>query len=263
MATVWIAGIVLIVAGVVAFFFMRGTKRDLHAMIGTETFTIPELETERGASDEVGARGSFRKTAEVVGAAHPRPEGVLTSELSKSDCVWYRYTVEREYEHTEYRDGRRRTSRRTEKLTDHASQAGFAVVDEQGRTIGVDPSGERPDKPEQVVDRFEPHEGGRSSMELFGVKIPNIGRGGNRTIGYKYKEWIVRPGQRLYVHGEVHDRIGPLVIGKPEDGGFFVISTRTEAELRKSHETRHKLLAGGTIGGVVIGLGLLVAGLVS
>jgi len=259
---VWIAGLVLIAAGVAAFFFMQHTKRELHAMIGTETFTIPELEDQRKISDDLGAKGSFRKSAEVVGAAHPPPSGARTSELSKTECVWYRYTVEREYEHTEYRDGKRHTRRRTEKLTDHQSNNGFAIIDEAGRTIGVDPGGERPDRPEQVVDRFEPHEGGRSSVELFGVRLPSFG-GGNRTIGYKYKEWVVRPGQRLYVHGEVHDRKGPLIIGKPSEGGFFIISTRTEGELRKAHETKHKFLAAGSIAGVLIGLGLVVGQLVT
>lgn len=253
----WVVGAILIVAGVAAFFFMQHTKKELHAMIGTQTLSIPELEAERQVSDELGAKGAFRKVTEVVGAAHPRPEGVLTAELSKSECVWYRYVVEREYEHVEYRDGDRRTSRRTEKMTDHSSNSGFAVLDEQGRTIGVDPSGERPDSPEQVVDRFEPKEGGRDSVELFGIKLPSFG-GGNRTIGYKYKEWVVRPGQRLYILGEVHDKIGPLVIGKPADGGHFILSTRTEGELRKSRETRHKWLGVGTIAGVVIGLGLVV-----
>ncbi|GAA1244638.1 hypothetical protein GCM10009676_33110 [Prauserella halophila] len=249
-------------AGVAAFFFMQHTKKELHAMIGTETLSIPELEAERTVSDELGAKGSFRKATEVVGAAHPRPEGVLTSELGKHECVWYRYTVEREYEHVEYRDGDRRTSRRTEKMTDHASNAGFAVIDEAGRTIGVDPSGERLDSPEQVVDRFEPAESGRDSVELFGIKLPSFG-GGNRTIGYKYKEWIVRPGQRLYILGEVHDRIGPLVIGRPSEDGYFIVSTRSEGELRRSRETRHKFLALGTVAGVVIGTGLVVAQVVS
>lgn len=262
MTGVWIAGAILIVAGVAAFFFMQHTKKELHAMIGTETLSIPELEAERTASDDLGAKGSFRKITEVIGAAHPRPEGVLTAELSKQECVWYRYTVEREYEHVEYRDGDRRTRRRTEKMADHSSNAGFAVIDEAGRTIGVDPGGERPDKPEQVIDRFEPHEGGRGSVELFGITLPSFG-GGNRTIGYKYKEWIVRPGQRLYILGEVHDKIGPLVIGKPSEDGHFIISTRSESELRKSRETQHKLLALGTVAGVVIGLGLLVAGIVA
>ncbi|WP_369822083.1 GIDE domain-containing protein [Saccharomonospora sp. CUA-673] len=159
-------------AGVVAFFFMRHTKKSLHAMIGTETYTIPELEERRKISDDLGARGSFRKSAEVVGAAYPPPSGILTSELSKSECVWYRYTVEREYEHTEYRDGKRQTRRRTEKLTDHTSHGGFAVIDEAGRTIGVDLGGERPDKPEQVIDRFEPHQAAAAAWNCSACGCP-------------------------------------------------------------------------------------------
>lgn len=260
----WIAGLILIAAAVAAFFYMRHTKSELHAMIGTETLPIPELERLRGISDELGAKGGFRKAAEVVGAAHPRPEGLLTAELSKSECVWYSYEVHRKYETTEYRDGDRRTVRRSERVAGHTSWEGYAVIDDQRRTIGVDPGGAKPDGAEQSVDRFEPAEGGRDSVELFGVKLPGfLAGGGSRTIGYEYKEWVVRPGRRLYVLGEVHDKIGPLVIAKPENGGHFLISMRTEQELRSSREKRHKFLAMGVIAGVIIGIGLVVGDIVA
>src|SRR3954453_7046758 len=106
----WIFGVLLLVASGAGFWYMRATKRELHAMIGTETLSIPELEDLRRISDELGSRGGFRKTAEIVGAAHPRPEGPLAAEISKTPCVWYRYRVDRQYEHVEYRDGRRRRS---------------------------------------------------------------------------------------------------------------------------------------------------------
>ncbi|ASR34156.1 helicase [Prauserella marina] len=260
----WIAGAALVALAVAAFYFMRHTKSELHTMIGTETLSIPELERFRGVSDELGAKGTFRKVAEVVGTAHPRPQGALKAELSKTECVWYRFEVERQYETVEYRDGKRRRTRRTEKVAGHTSQHGYAVIDDQRRTIGVDPNGTSPDRPEQTMDRFEPHRGGSGSMELFGISLPSVFGGGNSTtIGYRYKEWVIRPGRRLYVLGEVHDRIGPLVIGKPQEGGHFLISTRTEGELRADREKRHKLLAAGVIGGTLLGVVLIVAGIVS
>jgi hypothetical protein len=67
----------------------------------------------------------------------------------------------------------------------------------------------------------------------FRVKLPDfLNTGENSTIGFEYKESLIRPGRRLYILGEVHDTIGPLVIGKPEQQGHFIIAGRTEDELR-------------------------------
>ncbi|HVV14217.1 E3 ubiquitin ligase family protein [Amycolatopsis sp.] len=257
-----VVGIVLIVAAVAGFFFMQRTKSELHAMIGTETLSIPELEDLRRISDELGARGGFRKTAEVVGTAYPRPEGLLTAEISKTPCVWYRYRVERQYEHVTYRDGRRYRSKRTEQVADHTSGEGYALLDEQNRTIGVAPGGTKPEGVEQTVDRFEPYRGGDQGFELFGVRIPGF-LAGNRdsTIGYEYKEWVIRPGTRLYVLGEVHDIIGPLVIAKPQEGPF-IIAAKSEEQLRADRTRRHKFLAIGVLVAFFAGLVLTVAGIV-
>jgi hypothetical protein len=259
----WLIGVVLIVAAVAGFFYMQATKRELHAMIGTETLSIPELEDLRRISDELGARGGFRKTTEVVGAAHPRPEGPLTSEISKTPCVWYHYRIDRQYEHVQYRDGRRYRSKRTEKVAEHTSGEGYALIDEQGRTIGVAPQGTRPEGVEQTVDRFEPYQGGDQSFELFGIRLPGF-LAGNRdsTIGFEYKEWLIRPGTRLYVLGEVHDIVGPLVIAKPQEKGHFIIAAKTEEELRAGRTRRHQLLAVGVLVAFFAGVALTVVGIV-
>jgi hypothetical protein len=257
-----VVGILLIVAAVVGFFVMQSTKKELHAIIGAETLSIPELEQLRGVSDELGARGGFRKVAEVVGMAHPRPAGVLSSEISKTECVWYHYRIDRQYEHVEYRDGRRRYSKRTEKVAEFTSADGYALIDAAGRTIGVDPNGTKPEGVEQTVDRFEPYRGdGTQSVELFGIRLPDFLRHGeNSTIGFEYKEWLIRPGSRLYILGEVHDKIGPLVVGKPGQPGHFIISGRTEEELRAARIQKHRLLAIGVIAAFVLGLVLITAG---
>jgi hypothetical protein len=257
-----VIGVLLLVAAVVGFFVMQSTKKELHAMIGTETLSIPELEQLRGVSDELGAQGGFRKVTEVVGAAHPRPEGALTSEISKSECVWYGYRIDRQYERIEYREGKKRYSKHTEKVAEFSSSEGYALVDAQGVTIGVDPNGTKPEGVEQTVNRFEPSRGGGSQeFALFGVKLPDfLNTGENSTIGFDYKEWLIRPGQRLYVLGEVHDRIGPLVIGKPGQPGHFIIAARTEDELRAARTQKHKYLAIGVIAAFVLGLALITFG---
>jgi hypothetical protein len=59
----------------------------------------------------------------------------------------------------------------------------------------------------------------------------------------------------------VHDKIGPLVIARPEQGGHYIISTRTEDELRRSRVQRHKLLAVGVIAAFALGLVLTIVGI--
>lgn len=73
-------------------------------------------------------------------------------------------------------------------------------------------------------------------------------------------EWVLRPGAGLCVHGEASDRTGQLAFGRPESGPYFV-STRSEEELRRSRTTRQRLFASGGVAGVLVGLGLVVAGL--
>lgn len=251
-----IFGIAVLVAAVVGFFFMRKARGELHAMIGAETLPVSELEQRRSTADELGGRGGFRERCEVVGAAHPRPEGLLVSELSSSECVWYRYRVRRHYERQRSGpDNRTRRERKIQTLVEHTSGEGYAVQDDGGQLIGVDPNGTRPDHPERFVKRFEPHQ--KQGPTLFGVQLPRM-FDLSGTIGYEYEEWIIRPGQRLYVLGEVHDRIGPLVIAKPEQG-YFIISTRSEQELRRTRRKRHTLLSTGVL--IAAPLGLLLTAL--
>jgi E3 Ubiquitin ligase len=69
------------------------------------------------------------------------------------------------------------------------------------------------------VDRFEERPHGLNdsfAVSLSGINLPACG--GNSTLGYQYKEWVVRSGQRVYLLGEASDRSGQLVMGKPSTG---------------------------------------------
>ncbi|WP_024803152.1 E3 ubiquitin ligase family protein [Nocardia sp. BMG51109] len=257
-----VAALACVVAGFGLYQLSR-LRGKLIAMIGAEELSIPELEQFRQVSDELGARGGFRKTSEVSGAAHPHPDGPLVAELSQTECVWYRYRVDRHYEDIEHRNGRRTSRRRSEKVAEQNSWQGFALIDGQGRTLGVDPNGTAPDGAVQTVNRFEPHRGEDSGNQLLGMLSQVLTGGGDTTIGYEYKEWIIPLGHRLYILGEVHDRIGPLVIGKPERGGHFIISTRTEGELREEATKHHKLWVAGVIAAAVLAAATLIGGIVT
>ena len=77
------------------------------------------------------------------------------------------------------------------------------------------------------------------------------------TLGFEYKEWVVRPGQRVYLLGEASDRSGRLVVGKPSSGPY-VFSTRSEQELAHSFRTQRTVARIGAAVAGVAGLVLLV-----
>ena len=81
------------------------------------------------------------------------------------------------------------------------------------------------------------------------------------TIGIERKEWGIAPGQRLYVLADASDRNGRLAMMKPADGKF-VISTRTEQELRSSKRGFANVARILAIVFAVVGVVLVVLGLV-
>ncbi|MHA6796277.1 E3 ubiquitin ligase family protein [Pseudonocardia bannensis] len=257
----WIFGIVLLLAGAGCLYFATRAQKRVHAMMATETLSVPELEELRRISDDLGARGRFRKVCEVVGETHPAPHGLLRSELAGIECVWHSHRVQRRYKHYDRdSDGRTTVTTRTETVAEHTSGQGFALI-RDGLTIGVDPAGRRPDGVEQVADRFEQGER-RAEGGIMGVLGALSGGERDETIGYQYTEWVLRPGTPMYVLGEVHDSIGPLVIAPPADSKLpFVLSTRSEEQLTESARGRQRLLAWIGAGLAVAGVALLVVAL--
>lgn len=252
-----IGGLIVLIGGAICLYLAVRAQREVHAMLAAETLSVPELERLRGISDELGARGGFRKVAEVVGAAAPGPEGLLRAEMSGAESVWHAQRVQRHYTETDTdADGDSRTTRRTETVAQHFSSPAFTVV-RDGHAIVVDHDGRRLDGAEQVVDRFEQaHDARRGGfLGALGDLLDN-----DDTIGFQYTEWVVRPGTPLYVLGEVHDRGGALVIGPPTDRSqHFVVSTRSEEELT-AHTRRHQRLMARIGAGVVL-LGLVLVAL--
>lgn len=258
MVALLIIGVILIAAGVAGFFFAQRARRHLHAMIGAETLPVAEITERHRTALEIAGSGGFGEVLEVVGAAAPGPEGPLVAEFSKQSCVWHRHEIKRRYKDTRREsNGRTRTTQRTETVASLESSQPFGVTDQSG-TIVVQADGANVDRPEKVVSRFERARPDRAQIEVFGIQLSGWNR--DDTIGYEYTEWILRPGARLYVHGLVSDHTGQLAFGKPDDGPF-VVSTRTEQDLRKSTGLRQKLFAFGGLAAIVVGVVLVVIGL--
>lgn len=256
----WIAGLIALgVAGCCGFLFLKARSRQ-REMITTETFTAQELRTLQAAAVEAAGPGVFRQRAEVVGTAQPSPSGALKSEISATECVWHKHVVTRRFWETERERGsngnyRNRRVEKEEKVANRESEQPFLVTDETGSVL-VHP-GRAIEGIDKVVDRFEPHAEEEERTELsigsFSLSLPKTQREG--TIGYQYEEWVLKPGQQLYVLGEVGDASGELAIDGPT-----LITTKNEETLMRQSRSKQRLF--GLIGAVaaVAGIALIVIG---
>ncbi|MGI5230915.1 GIDE domain-containing protein [Actinoallomurus sp. CA-142502] len=231
-----IAPLIVFIVGlaVLGWGFLQQRKRD--AMAATPTLTCAEI-----------GSGAGPVTCEVKGAATPGPHGPVTAPFSGRECVWYHAKVSVRYEHHEYRDGRRRTTTRERTVHDETCPVPFGVKDATGQIL-VRHEGASVDGAHQSVQRFEP---AGQNVNLFGL---NIRVNFSDVKGHRYEEWIVPPGQPMYVLGAAGVENRQLTMRSP-DGSPFIISTRSEEQL--SGRLRTSMYVGYTGGGVVI-LGSLV-----
>jgi hypothetical protein len=262
---VLIAGIVLLVVAVGAFLFARHERGKARKATATETMSCGDIATlSDGVASEVGA-GDFTQRCEAVGVAQASPHGLVDAPESGLDAVWVRTKVVHKYwEMVETRtDGRTTRTRqeREETVSENESTTPFGLQDDSG-TVLIHPEGADIDRPEQVVDRFDQRSTAERAGDGFLSALLRSGQDSG-TLGFQHQEWIIRPGARLYVQGEVADRTGALVFEKPRDKGDFLISTRSEEEIVQGAERNAKLALGGAIAAGVLGLILLVAGAVA
>ncbi|QHC23987.1 hypothetical protein GR130_24050 [Streptomyces sp. GS7] len=237
---IWMGLACLVVAACCAY-LARVANTRARAMESTETLPVQDLRAMHEAAARAAGEGHFRYRCEVVGQSLPYNDGVLRSELENLECVWHRHRITRKYEET-YRDGNggRRRRTRTEVVSEHTSSTAFFVADATG-AIAVRPGNESVIGAEKVLDRFDPHTDNGNRLELGPLRL-KFG-GGDRTIGFRREEWIVRPGSRFYVHGEAGDADGLLAMAAPAEGGVFVMSVKTEEELLRGEN--HRVLAYG------------------
>ena len=254
-------GIALLVVAVGMAVWAQVMSRRLRAMARVETVACRDLASLRDAAAQAAGPGAFSLVCEVTGTTEPGDTGLLKAELSKVECLWHRHVVARCYEETRTDSrGNRTSTTKRETVAERTSAVPFRVRDSTG-TVLVDPAGARFDHAEKVVDRFEdrPHGlTGSFTVSLFGLDLS--AGGGNSTLGFEYKEWVVRSGQRMYLLGEASDRSGRLVVGKPSSGPY-ILSTRSEQELAHSFRTQRTVARIGVAVAGVAGLILLVIGL--
>jgi hypothetical protein len=216
-------------------------------MTGTETFTAQVLkETADAIAKELGP-GSFTQACEVKGVvACDKP---LTSDIKHLPCVYFRSLVTQEFKEVYYeRDSQgrehRRTRSRTETVSDLTRSIEFYVEDGTGRTL-VSPEGAALDC-EQVANETRPGQ----------APLINISFGpGSSHFVMRHQEWILPVGRRVYVLGEARDQGGALSVRKPEKGGKYLISLKSEEELTQSALGSVKIF--GVLAPLCLGLGAI------
>jgi len=261
-----IAGLILIVAGIILFFVQKNQKHRAMSLKLAKPATTAELKQMASAiAQEIGG-GDWREYVKVVGMIEcDRP---LVSQLKQEPCVYYKMDVRREYEETvtrENSDGKmeRETQRGSESVSSNQQSIPFRVRDAAGE-IEVNPEGGNIDTV-KVLDEFrqEQARGGMISFGGFSLAVSGYGDGGRHTIGYRYSESVLPLQRRVVVVGTVSDSHNGLTLQKPMDGKPFIVSMKTDEALTKSADQGAQIAFYSMIACFVIGAILVVIGLVS
>lgn len=240
-----VAAAVAAVVSVVAWWMGRSAERERGAMLATETSTVATLRELAAAAAAAAGAGSYRELVELSGEAAPGPGGPLRSPETGTPCVWHRQVVTRRYTKvSKDAQGNRTSSTAEETVTSESSESAFVLRDATGEVLVEPTSGV--DGARRTVSEFR--EGRRG--------------GGRDTIGFEHEEWVLEPGTRLFVRGEVSERDGRLVVGEPEKGDL-VVTTRSEEQLLESAAGSARTAGIVSKVAAVAAVGLAVVGAVS
>jgi len=224
-----IAGIVLIVLGIIFWFLGKKKKSTSDEM--TKTKSVPIGQLIAGAQQE--AQGT-------VACAQP-----LQTPFTKQPCVYYSYEVEREVR-TQNPQGQPAT--RWERVDSNASSIPFQITDASG-SITVNPehaSIEGRDMGEQWIEQ--------NNLASFGMLRITTASFMGGSLRAKEKALLV--GGNAYVFGLVNQGSQGLEFQKGNES--FVISYKTEEEVEKSTKRSAMLMKVFSVIGVVAGVALAV-----
>ena len=239
-----VAALVLLVVAAGLGWGAWSAARRHQRLTATESVGLATLRELHRAATQAAGPGAFRLLVDIEGTAEPGPDGPLAAPLSGTACVWHQHTVVRRYEVVDMEDGKRVTRRREETESVLTTETPFLLRD-AGSEVLVVPT-RRVDAAEQSVDDFQ-----RAK--------PYERRG---TTGWKRCEWVVRPGTRLFVHGEAVDRGGELVVVEPEGRDKLLVSTRSEAEVLERAASGHRWMRIASAASAALAVVLGVVGLV-
>ena len=263
-----IIGIVLMVVSGIMIAIRASQQKKLGSLARAEVTTVAQLQQLAGAVggelSQLGTTGAGYSQL-VALSGRVQADEPLHSELAGERCVYYDYTVEREYEETyeetnsETKEKVTKTRRQSETVSHNTRRVPFRVDDGTG-AIAVEPEGADIDSV-QTLERFEQATGHGAGMFQIGsvsISWDPTPIGGRRTLGYKYRERALAVGANVFVLGQATDANGKLTVAKPPDGRSFIVSLKTREQLIGSARSAVQWLLYGAIGMDVLGLVLIL-----
>jgi hypothetical protein len=237
-----IAGIVLLLIAVAAYFVVRDRRRRLGALAATATLPCNALVADQ--------------TCEVAGIAQPGPDGALAGPSSRKPCVWHRQTVTQHWQESERdSDGDPRRVHKSNVLWDESSSDLFTVRDSTGEVL-VNPEEVTVDHPVKSHDL----RADRNSLDPMDTLLSLMGSRSDEEI--EVKEWIIPIDEALYVRGTPVQTDYGLIMNDPRDG-HFLISARSKQELAKSAKLWATVATVLGFTAAVAGVALIIVGAVS
>lgn len=227
--------LVILAAGLLAAGWVW--RKRYAAMFRTTTLTCAELT----------GRGPMAVECEVTGTVGPSDEGLLTAPFSGTPCVWYRAEAKAKH----------RTSGNNTFFKERTDRP-FALWDGTG-TIEVQPDGSTVDGMTKSFDaKLSPAEQGA---------LPGPTGRPEEYRHYHYEEWTLPPGAHLYARGKATFDGRRLVMRSPTEEpkveNPYLLSTRTEKQLRRRALMMMTIGYGGGALLVTLTVVLMVIGLVT
>jgi hypothetical protein len=195
----------------------------------------------------------------LAGQAAPGPQGLLTSPLSGTPCVWYR-SVSTPF--TEPRRGSLGSPPRRATLPPVVPSSGFPIHKGSARR---EPEIQCPDSPFAVVDGddcvvVDPHE---AIVDTDVVTYTDFRRDESGWATALLREWVLPAGQPVIAFGVPKGTSNTSVAAlRPDAAGTLIVATHTEQYLLNRSNTDTSLpIIKVIIGGGVL-LGLIVIALI-
>lgn len=250
-------GLAIAGLGVALIFVARGQQSKATKMSATDTSTVRAIsDIAKGVASEIGA-GSFGEYTELKGQAVPQGES-LVAPFSNTPSVYYKKSIIRHYRERYWKtdsEGKRvrETRRGSEAVEVDEKSVPFELQDGTGGLlITLDDA----DITANLV--YQERTEGSTDDAKYGV----VSTSDRQTTHYEYLEEAIPVDHALYALGSVTDIKGPLSMRKPTDGQPYIISTKSEEELKKDLRRSAKVLIVLSVLAILAGAALTIIGVV-
>jgi len=250
-----IIGIVFIIGGLVAIFYIRPkTKSNSMEMKFMQTKKISELQDMFAQMDASGVGDDYREYVELKGNVSVQ-NGVETP-FSDTEVAYCESKLSQVVETKEqYRDSngnyRTRTGKQENTISDEKTSQEINMSDGTGEVVlEINATGCDLDIP-TTFDRFE-SKNNVGSYRYF--RNFSWNRFGTETLGFRMVEKTIKLNQSLYVIGEAF-RVGNVIhIGKPMDAKKpFIVTTKSEEDMINTSDKNSMFALFGGIVAIIIG----------